>query len=78
MRLQQPLLGALRPLAMRLLRLQLLHTLLQAIDAFLALRALARKRVALPLLHGMLLLLLTLLTLLRALFDPLLSRRACA
>ena len=43
--LQQPLLRALRPRAFRLLRLQLLHALLQPIDALLALHALARRHV---------------------------------
>ena len=54
---QQPLLALQRPLrppALRLFRLQPLHALLQAIDTFLALHALARKAVALPLLHGLL------------------------
>ncbi|WP_246557048.1 hypothetical protein [Bradyrhizobium liaoningense] len=46
LRLQQPLLLVLRPCAFRLLRLQLLHALLQAVDAVLALRGLARKRLA--------------------------------
>jgi len=69
------LLLALRPLALRLLRLQLLHALLHAIDAVLALHALARKHLALPLLHNLLSLLDVLLTLLRTLFDPRLSRR---
>ena len=46
-----------------MLRLQLFHALLQPIDALLALRALARKHVALPLLRGLLELLHTLLTL---------------
>jgi hypothetical protein len=72
--LQQPLLRALRPQAFRLLRLQLLHALLQPIDAVLALRALARRHVALPLLHG----LLRLLNALLALADPLLLRWARA
>jgi hypothetical protein len=52
--LQQPLLRLLRPLALRLFRLQPLHALLQTIDALLALHALARKDLALPLLHGLL------------------------
>jgi hypothetical protein len=56
--LQQPLLRPLRPRALRLFRLQPLHALLQAIDAILdallALYALARKDVALPVLHGLL------------------------
>ncbi|WP_314949510.1 hypothetical protein [Bradyrhizobium cosmicum] len=41
LRLQQPLLRVLRPCAFRLLRLQLLHALLQAVDAALAFRGLA-------------------------------------
>jgi len=68
--LQQPLLRALRPRTLRLLRLQLLHALLQPIDAVLALHA--RARVALPLLPG----LLQLLDALLALADPLLLRWA--
>jgi len=70
---QQPLLALQRPLrppALRLFRLQPLHALLQAIDTFLALHALARKAVALPLLHG----LLPLNPLLLASFYPLLPR----
>ncbi|WP_225190496.1 hypothetical protein, partial [Bradyrhizobium sp. IC3069] len=43
LRLQQPLLLLLRPCAFRFLRLQLLHALLQAVDAVLAFRGLARK-----------------------------------
>jgi hypothetical protein len=66
--LQQPLLRALRPRALRLLRLQLLHALLQPIDALLALHALARRHVALPVLRG----LLQLLDALLALAEPLL------
>jgi len=58
--------------------LQLLHALLQAIDAALALRGLARKRLALPLLHHLLALLDDLLMLLRALLDPLSSRQPLA
>ncbi|WP_245320407.1 hypothetical protein, partial [Bradyrhizobium lablabi] len=73
--LQQPLLRALRPAAFRLLRLQLLHTLLQAINAALALRALARQHLTLPLLHHLLSLLDVLLALLRARFDLFLPRR---
>ncbi|MFB6462105.1 hypothetical protein [Bradyrhizobium tunisiense] len=46
LRLQQPLLLVLRPCAFRLLRLQLLHALLQAVDAVLAFRGLARKHLA--------------------------------
>ena len=64
------MLRPLRPLALRLFRLQSLHALLQAIDTFLALHALARKDIALPLLHG----LLPLDLLLLAPFYPLLSR----
>ncbi|WP_246504504.1 hypothetical protein [Bradyrhizobium agreste] len=49
LRLQQPLLLALRPCAFWwLLRLQLLHALLQAVDAALAFRRLARQRLARP------------------------------
>ena len=70
--LQQPLLRALCPQAFRLLRLQLVHALLQPIDAVLALHALPRRHVALPLLPG----LLQLLDALLALADPLLLRRA--
>ena len=71
--LQHPFLRALRPLAFRLLRLQLLYALLEAIDAGLPLCALARQHVALPLLHYLLSLLDTLLTLLRTRFDLFLS-----
>jgi hypothetical protein len=63
LRLQQALLCALLPQAFRALRLQLLHALLQPIDAVLALHALARKQVALPFVRGLLDLLHTLLTL---------------
>jgi hypothetical protein len=73
LRPQQPLLRVLCPHAFRLLRLQLLHTLLQAVDAVLPLGVLARKHLALPFLHDLLSLLDTLLTLLRARFDLLLS-----
>jgi hypothetical protein len=73
--LQQPLLRALRPETFRLLRLQLLHALLQAIDAGLPLCALARQHATLPLLHNLLSLLKALLTLLRACFDLFLSRQ---
>ena len=73
--LQQPLLRALRPHAFRLLGLQLLRALLQAIDAALPLCALARKHFTLPPLHSLLPLLDTLLTLLRTRFDLFLSRR---
>ncbi|WP_245454513.1 MULTISPECIES: hypothetical protein [unclassified Bradyrhizobium] len=62
LRLEQSLLCALRLRAFRPLRLQLLHTLLQAFDASLALRRLARQHLALPLLD-----------LLRALLDTLLT-----
>jgi predicted membrane chloride channel (bestrophin family) len=51
LRLQQSRLLALRPRALRLLRLQLLHPLLQMIDASLTLYALARKHLALSFLH---------------------------
>ena len=80
LRLQQSLLLALRPRALRLLRLQLLHALLQVIDAGLTLHSLARKRLALTLLHDLLSLLNILLTLLRALFLsrlPLADSRRC-
>jgi hypothetical protein len=66
LRLEHPLLLALRPRAFRLLRLQLLHALLQAIDAGLALRGLARQHLALPLLDLLLALLDTLLALKQA------------
>ena len=56
------------PHALRVLRLHLLHALLQPIDAVLALHALARKHVALPFLRGLLELLHTLLTLELSLF----------
>ncbi|MCP3372106.1 hypothetical protein [Bradyrhizobium cajani] len=55
---------ALRPRAFHLLRLQLLHALLEAIDAGLALRRLARQHLALPLLHHLLALVDALLALL--------------
>ncbi|WP_454649505.1 hypothetical protein [Bradyrhizobium liaoningense] len=67
--LEYPLLLALRSRAFHLLRLQLLNALLQAIDAGLALRCLARQRLALSLLHHLLALLDLMLTLLRTLFD---------
>jgi hypothetical protein len=51
----------------------LLHALLQAIDAALALCALARQQVTLSILHDLLSLLDALLTLLRTRFDLLLS-----
>jgi hypothetical protein len=66
--LQQQPLRTLRPQTVRLSRLQLLHPLLQPIDALLALHSLPRKGVALPFLHGLLELLLTLLTLELSLF----------
>jgi hypothetical protein len=72
------LLRALRPATFRLLRLQLLHALLQAIDAGLSLCALARQHATLPLLHDLLSLLDVLLTLLRTRFDLFLSRRSRA
>src|SRR5690242_6408089 len=72
LRLQQSLLGAMIPRALRLLRLQLLYALLQAVDALLTLHALTRKLVALPLLHR----LLRLLDALLAVADPLLLRCA--
>ena len=78
--LQQPLLRALCPPAFRLSRLQILHTLLQPIDARLALHALPRKGVALPFLRGLLDPLQTLFTLKLSLFrlqQPLL-RALCA
>ncbi|WP_247325383.1 hypothetical protein [Bradyrhizobium sp. 141] len=46
LRLQQPLLLVLRPCAFRLLRLQLLHASLHAVDAVLAFRGLAREHLA--------------------------------
>ncbi|WP_235976703.1 hypothetical protein [Bradyrhizobium archetypum] len=78
LRLQQPLLRALRPETFRLLRLQLLHALLQSIDAALPLRVLARQHIALALLHDLLPLLDALLTLLSTRFDLFLSRRSLA
>jgi hypothetical protein len=57
------------------LRLQLLYALLQAIDAVLALSALARQHVTLSLLHNLLALLDALLALLRTRFGLFLSRR---
>jgi hypothetical protein len=76
--LQQPFLRALRPAAFRLLRLQLLHALLQMIDAALPRGALARQHVAPPILHHLCPLLDALLTLLRPRFDLFLSRRSRA
>ena len=71
--------------ALRFLRLQLLHVLLQAIDPGLALGTLARQRIALPLLRELLALLRDLLALRDPLFarlrlrhDPLLPRRTRA
>src|SRR4029077_16495249 len=72
--LQQPLLRALLLPALRLLRLQLLHALLQPIDPLLALPALARRHVA----RAPLRCLLPLLDALVALAGPLLLRRARA
>jgi len=66
--LQQPLLRALRAQAFRLLRLQLLHALLQPIDALLVLHALAWEHLALPLLGDLLELLYAPLALEQALF----------
>ncbi len=66
--LQQQPLRTLRPQTVRLSRLQLLHPLLQPIDALLALHGLSRKGVALPFLRGLLELLLTLLMLELSLF----------
>ncbi|WP_246667379.1 hypothetical protein [Bradyrhizobium macuxiense] len=56
----------------------MLHALLQAIDPALPLRGLARKRVALPLLRGLLTLLDELLMLLRSLLNSLGRRRPLA
>jgi hypothetical protein len=61
--LQQLLLRALLPQALRLLRLQLLYALLQPVDALLVLRALPRKDIALPFLRHLLELLRALLPL---------------
>ena len=71
LRLHQPLLRALFLYALRLLRLQLLYALLQAVDALLTVRGLARKDIALPLLDRLLL-----LDALLALADQLLLRWA--
>src|SRR5882724_1011798 len=65
---QNALLHALRAQAFRLLRLQLLHALLQPIDALLVLHALAREHLALPLLGDLLELLHAPLALEQALF----------
>ncbi|UFW52194.1 MULTISPECIES: hypothetical protein [Bradyrhizobium] len=78
LRLERPLLFAQRPRAFRFLRLELLHALLQTIDASLAFRRLARQDLALPLLHHLLALLDLLLMLLRALFDLVPSRQPLA
>ena len=72
--LQQALLLALRARAFRLLRLQFLYTLLQPIDALLALHAPACRCVVLPPLQGLPRLLNGLLNALFALADPLLLR----
>ncbi|WP_354122736.1 hypothetical protein [Bradyrhizobium sp. LA6.7] len=82
LRLQCAFLCSLRACAFRFLRLQGLHTLLEAIDAGLALRGLARQHLALSLLD----VLLTLLDALLALQQPilrlqqplLLALRSCA
>ena len=78
--LQQSLLRALRPHAIGLSRLQLLHALLQPIDALLALRAFSRERIALPFLCGLLEPLQTLFTLQLPLFglQQTLLRALCA
>ncbi|WP_245162986.1 MULTISPECIES: hypothetical protein [Bradyrhizobium] len=78
LRLECPLLLAQRPRPFRLLRLELLHALLEAIDAGLTLRRLARQHLALPLLHHLLALLDLLLALLRALFDLIVPRQPLA
>ncbi|WP_244485658.1 hypothetical protein [Bradyrhizobium tropiciagri] len=78
LRLKRAVMDALRACALNVLRLQLLHALLQAIDPALPLRGLARERVALPLLRGLLALLDELLMLLRALLNSLGRRRSCA
>ncbi|WP_245334254.1 hypothetical protein, partial [Bradyrhizobium guangdongense] len=67
--LEHPLLQALCPRTSRLLRLQLLHALLEAFDAGLTLCRPARQHLTLPLLHDLLALLDLLLSLLRALLD---------
>ncbi|WP_247562172.1 hypothetical protein [Bradyrhizobium sp. 138] len=67
LRLERPLLRAQRPRAFRFLRLELLHALLQAFDAGLALRGLTRQHLALPLLD-----------VLRALLDALLALKKAA
>ena len=78
LRLQHPPLCTLRQRAFRLLRLQLLHALLQPVDTALPFCALACEHLALPLLRDVLSLLGLLLMLLRALFRLLLPRRPCA
>ncbi|WP_300164332.1 hypothetical protein [Bradyrhizobium sp.] len=75
--LQQALLGrerALRPTALRLFGLQLLHALLQAIDPGLALGTAARQRIALPLLRELLVLLSPQFMSARGLGNPFLAR----
>jgi hypothetical protein len=74
LRLQHAFLRTLRPRAFRLLRLQLLHALLQPIDAGLAISGLARQHLALPLLQY----LLALLHVLLALLDTLLALKQVA
>ncbi|WP_225160763.1 hypothetical protein [Bradyrhizobium sp. BRP56] len=79
LRLQGAVMDALRACALDLLRLQLLHALLQAIDPGLPLGGLARERVTLPLLRRLLALLdHLLLLLLRALLNALRRRRPLA
>ncbi|WFU58675.1 hypothetical protein QA639_14750 [Bradyrhizobium pachyrhizi] len=78
LRLQGTVMDALRACALDLLRLQLLHALLQAIDPGLPLSGLARERVTLPLLRRLLALLDHLLVLLRALLNALRRRRPLA
>ncbi|WLA46065.1 hypothetical protein [Bradyrhizobium elkanii] len=78
LRLQGTVMDALRACALDPLRLQLLHTLLQAIDPGLPLGGLARERVTLPLLRRLLALLDHLLMLLRALLNALRRRRPLA
>ena len=77
LRLQHAFLRTLRPRAFRLLRLQLLHALLQPIDAGLAISGLARKHLAL-LAHVLLALLDTLLALLLQPADAALAFRGLA
>ncbi|WP_375764276.1 hypothetical protein ACE10X_14430 [Bradyrhizobium sp. Pha-3] len=78
LRLQGTVMDALRACALHLLRLQLLHALLQAIDPGLPLGGLARERVTLPLLRRLLALLDHLLLLLRALLNAVRRRRPLA